>query len=96
MHDGLVSFHASVRLLQLVQSKYPERFIYQDQVELVRPCFREQGKEFLDHLILNQIYFIQLTSTLRPSLLSTCVYLSVVLFVVAMIKRCDELEKIID
>lgn len=53
MHDGLVSFHASVMLLQLVQSKYPDRSIYQDQVELVRPCFREQGNEFFDHQIFN-------------------------------------------
>ena len=44
MHDGLVSFHASVTLLQLVQATYPNRSIYQDQVELVRPCFREQGE----------------------------------------------------
>ena len=82
MHDGLVSFHASVKLLQLVQSKYPDRSIYQDQVELVRPCFREQGNEFLVYPIFNQNYFIQPTSTLTyfPS---TCVYLSVVLFVVA-------------
>ena len=43
MHDGLLSFHASVTLLQLVQATYPNRSIYQDQVELVRPCFREQG-----------------------------------------------------
>ena len=44
MHDGLVSFHASVALLQLVQSTYPDRSIYQNQVQLVRPCFRDQGK----------------------------------------------------
>ena len=48
MHDGLVSFHASLKLLQQVQLCYPDRSIYQDQVQLVRPCFRDQGECMID------------------------------------------------